>query len=52
MDGSTWSHIGAISVDLPPAVLGGLAVTSHDPSVTNTATFDNVSATSTGSGTP
>jgi hypothetical protein len=52
IDGSMWNQVGTISVDLPPTVLGGLVVTSHDPSLTNTATFDNVSATSTGSGTP
>jgi regulation of enolase protein 1 (concanavalin A-like superfamily) len=45
-DGSTWTPVGSVTVVMPGTVSGGLAVTSHDPAVLNTSTFDNVMATS------
>ena len=41
-DGNPWAYLGTVNVDLPATVLGGLAVTSHDASQLNTATFDGV----------
>ncbi len=49
-DGSTWSQIGSASID--PSYSGysaGLAVTSHDTTKFNTAAFDNVTITRSGS---
>jgi hypothetical protein len=46
-DGGAWQQIGTTNVvmlALPYAIAGGLAVTSHDPTVLNTLTFDHVSA--------
>ncbi len=42
-DGTTWRTIGSTKVSLGPGASIGLAVTSHDTSLRNTATFDNVS---------
>jgi hypothetical protein len=42
-DGRTWMPVGSVTMTLPSRVPAGLAVTSHDPNVLNTATFDNVS---------
>jgi hypothetical protein len=41
-DGATWSKVGDATVSLPSVAYIGLAVTSHDPSLQNTSTFDNV----------
>ena len=42
-DDQTWLKVGEVSISWPPDVAyAGLAVTSHDNSRTNTATFDNV----------
>ena len=41
-DGHTWQKIGDVTVSWPDATnYAGLAVTSHNNSTTNTATFDN-----------
>ena len=40
-DGVSWSSLGTAIVPLGAALVG-LAVTSHDTSVTNSATFDNI----------
>jgi PKD repeat protein len=45
-DGSAWSVVGTRSVSMSANVLVGLAVTSHNYSVLNTSSFDNVSVTS------
>jgi hypothetical protein len=44
-DGSNWNTVGStlLSFDPTQPVVGGLAVTSHDPNVLNTAIFDSVS---------
>src|SRR5262249_4377061 len=50
-DGQTWNTLGTATASWPAAVPVGLAVTSHDTSVLNTAVFDNVTVvptTSTG----
>ncbi len=41
-DGSTWTQVGTTSVTLPSSAWVGLAVCSHDTTVLNTSTFDNV----------
>jgi len=46
-DGLNYTKIGAISVSMPSNVQAGLAVTSHDNAAVSTASFDNVSLTST-----
>jgi hypothetical protein len=51
-DGSTWTEVGRVNVALPASVAGGLAVTSHDASQLNTATFDNVTLVTDGSSPP
>jgi len=42
-DGSAWTVVGQTSVSITATSVIGLAVTSHDTSVVNTAIFDNVS---------
>ena len=44
-DGSTWTLIpgSSLTLGLTGTVLAGMAVTSHDPTKVNTATFNNVS---------
>jgi regulation of enolase protein 1 (concanavalin A-like superfamily) len=44
-DGSNWTTVGTTSLSIGADALVGLAVTSHNPSIINTATFDNVSVT-------
>jgi hypothetical protein len=44
-DGQTWHVLGTATASWPAAVPVGLAVTSHDTSVLNTAVFDNVMST-------
>jgi hypothetical protein len=41
-DDVNWSKLGDIAISFPENHYIGLAVTSHNPSVLNTATFDNV----------
>jgi len=41
-DGTTWTTIGTVTMTNPTTIVSGFAVTSHDPSVLNTAAFDNV----------
>jgi probable HAF family extracellular repeat protein len=42
-DGISWTDIGATTVSMPETLEVGLAVTSHDPSQLNIATFRGVS---------
>jgi len=42
-DGNTWTTIGTNTVPMAATVYVGLAVTSHDNTLLNTSTFDNVS---------
>lgn len=42
-NGSTWIQIGSTSITMATSMYVGLAVTSHDNSVLNTAILDNVS---------
>src|SRR5262249_6304895 len=49
-DGVNWSAVGSTQVSATGGV-ASLVVTSHDPSLLNTATFDNVAVAS-GSGVP
>ena len=44
-NGTTWTEVGNASVALSQDVLVGLAVSSHDDSVLNASTFDNVFVT-------
>ena len=41
-DGETWTSVGSTTISMNTNVLVGLAVTSHNNTVTCTATFDNV----------
>ena len=41
-NGTAWSSVGSVQITLPATVSIGLAVTSHDPAVLNTSTFDHV----------
>jgi len=41
-DGVNWSPVGEIPISFPENHYNGLAVTSHNTAVLNTATFDNV----------
>jgi len=43
-NGTAWTTVGSVGVTLPANVFAGMAVTSHDPSVLNTAVFDQVAA--------
>lgn len=44
-DGVAWTEFGVETVSMGSSVFIGLAVTSHDDGVLNTAIFDNVTAT-------
>jgi endoglucanase Acf2/uncharacterized protein YjdB len=44
-NGTTWTQVGTETIALTSATQVGLAVTSHNDAVLNTATFDNVSVT-------
>jgi regulation of enolase protein 1 (concanavalin A-like superfamily) len=44
-DGNTWTTIGTEIISMANTVQVGLAVTSHNNTVTATATFDNISIT-------
>jgi hypothetical protein len=46
--GSTWSTVGTTTLSIAATALTGLAVTSHNSSSLNTATFDNVTVTTSG----
>jgi hypothetical protein len=37
--GSSWQAVGSVQDTLPPNILAGMAVTSHDPSILNTTVF-------------
>src|SRR6185503_19430026 len=47
-DGVNWTLVGSDTFAMPASVLVGLAVTSHVAGTNATATFDNVTVTSTG----
>lgn len=47
-DGGTWTTVGSQSITMGSTVYVGLAVTSHNPSATSTATFTNVAVSSAG----
>lgn len=49
-DGNNWTVIGSTSLSLPSTVYVGLAVTSHHDGTLCTASFDNVTQSSTGTG--
>ena len=51
-DGNVWELIGSDTISMGSAVYAGLAVTSHSYSVLTTATFENVSESPPGDGTP
>ncbi|HXF09720.1 MAG TPA: RICIN domain-containing protein, partial [Desulfuromonadaceae bacterium] len=42
MDGSTWTAIATTNITMASGAMAGLAVTAHNNSALNTATFDNV----------
>lgn len=44
-DGLTWTTVGSATITMTTSVYIGLAVTSHNDTVLNTSTLDNVSAT-------
>ena len=48
-DGTTWTQVGSTTISMVSSVYVGLAVTSHNNSVLNTSTFDNVSVSTGGS---
>ena len=41
-ESNTWQQIGSVEIPMGPTATAGLAVTSHDTSLLNTATFDMV----------
>jgi regulation of enolase protein 1 (concanavalin A-like superfamily) len=45
-NGSTWSRVGAATINMSANVLVGLVVSSHSTTVPSTATFDGVSTSS------
>ena len=45
-DGTNWQLLGSATVSMASTINASLAVTSHDVSVLNTATFDHVAVTS------
>jgi N-acetylneuraminic acid mutarotase/regulation of enolase protein 1 (concanavalin A-like superfamily) len=47
-DGATWTAYGSVSIPMVNNVYVGLAVTAHNNSAISTATFTNVSVTTTG----
>jgi hypothetical protein len=51
-DGANWSQVGIITLSLSSTYYVGLALTSHDNTQLNTATFDNVSVTAGSAGAP
>jgi regulation of enolase protein 1 (concanavalin A-like superfamily)/phosphatidylserine/phosphatidylglycerophosphate/cardiolipin synthase-like enzyme len=51
-DGVNWTLVGSDTISMPTAVYAGLAVSSHNNAALATATFDNVSVTSTVVGPP
>ncbi|MEO0556837.1 MAG: PQQ-dependent sugar dehydrogenase [Bacteroidota bacterium] len=53
-DGTAWTPIGTVSVPglTQASVVAGMAVSSSDPTVTASATFDSVSVSSGGAGPP
>ena len=51
-NGLSWERVGSAPVDLPDVALGGLAVTSHNPSSTTTATFDSFTVNGAGAPSP
>jgi hypothetical protein len=48
-DGTTWRTVGSTTTSLGTTIYVGLAVTSHDTTKRNAATFDNVSVGASGS---
>ena len=44
-NGTTWTEVARTTITLPATIRAGLPVASHDTSVRNTSTFDNVSLT-------
>ncbi|HEU5342537.1 chitobiase/beta-hexosaminidase C-terminal domain-containing protein [Edaphobacter sp.] len=48
-DGTTWTQLGTATVTMATNATAGLAVSSHNNTVLNTSTFDNVSITTGGS---
>jgi hypothetical protein len=51
-DGSSWTQVGSTTISMNTTVYVGLAVTSHDTSLVNTATFDSVTLTAGGTTPP
>lgn len=47
-DGSQWATVGTVTIPMGTSAYAGLAVTSHDNSVTMTSTFGKVSVTGAG----
>jgi len=41
-NGTSWTLVGSDTLTLPPTILVGLVVSSHDPAQLATATFENV----------
>ena len=50
-DGTSWTLVGTDTIEMAATVYVGLAVTSHNPSATATATFTNVTARTATTGT-
>jgi regulation of enolase protein 1 (concanavalin A-like superfamily) len=48
MDGQTWTVVGTDTIPMASSVYVGLAVTSHNPGFTSTATFTNVTISTPG----
>ncbi|MGE5357495.1 MAG: phospholipase D-like domain-containing protein [Bacteroidales bacterium] len=44
-DGNTWTTVGSTTLSIASSALVGMAVTSHNTSLLNTSTFDNVTVT-------
>lgn len=44
-DGNTWQQVGTVTVPMATNILAGFAVTAHNNTAMNTATFDHLSVT-------
>lgn len=47
-NGTSWTQVGSATISMASSTQIGLGVTSHNDAVLNTATFDNVSVTTSG----
>ncbi|MBI2825503.1 MAG: hypothetical protein HYX69_12540 [Planctomycetia bacterium] len=51
-DGVTWTTVGSVSISMTGTIYVGLALTAHNNSLLNTATFDSLATTFSGTSAP